>query len=225
MLPALHTEAGEAMMADDRAAAMAPLREEGLACTRCDLHLTGLPVVWGEGNLAAGVMFIGQGPGEQESKAGRPFVGPAGRLLDAALETAGIDRARLYLTNALKHWATTINERGTRVNRAPKVGELNACRLWWEGEVAIIQPRIVVCIGAPAAQAVIDKRFKITEQRGQWFTIMDGIDAIATLHPAYLLRLRSNDRAAYEAAWATVVGDLQAVAARAAERGITLAGD
>lgn len=209
-------------MARDRAEAMAALRAEGLGCTRCDLYRTGFPVVWGEGDVAAPVMLIGQGPGEQESKAGRPFIGPAGRLLDEALAAAGIARGRLWITNALKHWATTINERGAVVNRPPKVGELNACRHWWEHEVAIVHPRIIVCIGAPAAQAVIDKGFKITQQRGQWFTGPGGIDTIATFHPAYLLRLRSNDAAAFDAAWQTVVGDLHAVVARADEQGIAL---
>ncbi len=210
-------------MTDDRASAMAALREQGLACTRCDLHKTGLPVVWSEGDVNAQVMIIGQGPGEQESKAGRPFVGPAGRLLDEALAAVGIDRRRLWITNALKHWSTTVNERGNVVNRAPRISELNACRVWWENEVGIVQPRVIVCIGGPAAQAVIDKNFKITQQRGQWFAGLGGADTIATFHPAYLLRLRSNDADAFAGAWTTVLADLQAVVERAAQHGIALA--
>ena len=210
-------------MADDRASGMAAQREFGLGCTRCDLHKTGLPVVWGEGDVNAQVMVIGQGPGEQESKAGRPFVGPAGRLLDEALVAVSINRQRLWITNALKHWATSVNERGNVVNRAPRISELNACRIWWENEVAIVQPRIILCIGGPAAQAVIDKNFKITQQRGQWFAGPDGIDTIATFHPSYLLRLRSNDADAFSAAWTAVLDDLQAVVERATAYGIDLA--
>jgi len=209
-------------MADDRTTAMAELRAQGLACTRCDLYQTGTPVVWGEGDPDAAVMLIGQGPGEQEAKQGRPFVGPAGEVLNEALAAAGIDRAKLWITNALKHWAFTTNERGRIVNRAPKVGELQACRIWWESEVAIVKPRILICTGAPAAQAVIDKKFKISQDRGQWFTGPNGVDAIATFHPSYLLRLRAADPGAYTAARQLVVGDLQLVVQRAEQLGIEL---
>lgn len=204
----------------DRAAAMAELRQQGLACTRCDLHRTGTQVVWGEGDPFAHLMIVGQGPGEQEAKAGRPFVGPSGEVLNAALQMVGLDRATLWITNTIKHWATTVNERGRRVNRDPKAGEVAACRIWIEGELAIVQPSIVLCIGAPAAKAMIDKNFKITQQRGQWFTGPNGEDVIATFHPSYLLRLRANDAAAYERAWALVLDDFRAVADRARERGL-----
>src|SRR3712207_4603624 len=116
-------------MADDRNQAMAELRAQGKACTRCDLHLNGTPVVWGEGDPYAQVMLIGQGPGEQEAKRERPFVGPAGEMINEALAAAGIDRQKLWISNALKHWAFTKNERGRLVNRAPRVGELQACRI------------------------------------------------------------------------------------------------
>lgn len=198
------------------------LKAEGLQCTRCDLYQSGTPVVWGEGSLEARVMLIGQGPGEQEAKRGRPFVGPAGEMLNQALAATNIDRSKLWITNAIKHWATTRNERGTLVNRAPKVGEMSACRVWWETEVAIIKPQILVCVGAPAAQAVIDKKFQITKQRGQWFTGPNGEAMIATLHPSYLIRLRAVDQAAFERVWQQVTEDFNAVVARAAELGITL---
>ena len=194
---------------------MEELRAQGLACTRCDLYKTGTQVVWGEGDPHAQVMFIGQGPGEQEAKAGRPFVGPAGEVLNEALATVGIDRSKLWITNTIKHWATTINERGNKVNRAPKAGEVQACRIWLEGELAIAQPKILVCIGAPAAQAVIDKKFKITQSRGQWFKGPNDEDTLATFHPSYLIRLRAADPRAYEAAWALVLDDLRAVVERA----------
>lgn len=209
-------------MVDDRTTAMTELRAQGLACTRCDLYQNGTPVVWGEGDPYAQVMLIGQGPGEQEAKQGRPFVGPAGEVLNEALAAAGIDRSKLWITNALKHWAFTTNERGRIVNRAPKVGELQACRIWWESEAAIIKPRILICVGAPAAQAVIDKKFKITQGRGQWLTGPNGEDAIATFHPSYLLRLRAADPDAYAAVWQLVIGDLQSVVQRAKQLGVEL---
>jgi len=210
-------------MTDDRITAMDQLRTQGSACTRCDLYKTGTQVVWGEGNPHAQVMFIGQGPGEQEAKAGRPFVGPSGEVLNEALEQVGIDRSKLWITNTIKHWATNINERGKKVNRDPKASEVQACRIWLDGELTIVQPQILVCIGRPAAQAVIDKKFKITEQRGQWFKGPNDEDVLAIFHPSYLIRLRANDVAAYDAAWALVLNDLAAVAQRATERGIILA--
>ncbi len=209
-------------MADAQTHTMASLKAEGLQCTRCDLYQSGTPVVWGEGNMDARVMLIGQGPGEQEAKRGRPFIGPAGKMLDQALGVANIDRGKLWITNAIKHWSTTRNERGTLVNRAPKVGEINACRVWWENEVAIIKPQILVCIGGPAAQAVIDKKFQITKQRGQWFAGPNDEAVIATLHPSYLIRLQAVDRAAFERAWQQVTDDLNLVVTRANELGITL---
>lgn len=196
-------------------AAMDELRAQGLACTRCDLYKNGTPVVWGEGDIGAGVMFIGQGPGEQEAKGGRPFIGPSGELLNEALAEAGIDRAGLWITNTIKHWATATNERGRLVNRDPKAGEVRACAIWLEGELAIVKPKILVCIGSPAAKAVIDRNFKISQQRGQWFSGPNGEDAIATFHPSYLLRLRSVDQAAFERNYQLVLDDLRAVVARA----------
>ncbi|WP_026370064.1 UdgX family uracil-DNA binding protein [Kallotenue papyrolyticum] len=210
-------------MHDDRAAAMQRLRAEGLACTRCDLYLSGTPVVWGEGDPAARVMFIGQGPGEQEAKAGRPFVGPAGELLNALLAESGIQRQRLWITNVIKHWATKRNERGRLVNRDPRAAELRACRIWLDGELAIVQPRLLLCLGAPAAKAVIGKDFRLSEQRGQWFAGPNGTEAMATFHPSYLLRLQANDRAAFERARALVLDDLLRLKARAAEHSIPLA--
>ncbi len=210
-------------MADDRTTTMETLRGQGLACTRCDLHLSGTQVVWGEGDPYAQVMLIGQGPGEQEAKAGRPFVGPSGEVLNEALATVGIDRARLWITNTIKHWATALNERGRKVNRAPKAGEVQACRIWLDSELTIVQPKILVCIGAPSAQGVIDKKFKITESRGQWFKGPNGEDVIATFHPSYLIRLRAAEPAAYDAAWALVLDDFRAVAERAQQHNIPLA--
>ena len=210
------------MTTTDRTEAMEQLRAQGLGCTRCDLYKTGTQVVWGEGNLEAAVMLIGQGPGETEDEVGRPFVGRAGEMLSDALAEAGIDRGQLWITNVIKHWATTL--RGSRrVNRTPRAGEVRACRLWLEGELVIVQPQILVCVGAPAAQAVIDKEFRITEERGQWRSGPGGKPTIATFHPSYLLRLRSADREAFDYAYAAVLADLTAVRERAASIGVSLA--
>jgi uracil-DNA glycosylase len=206
----------------ERGKAMEELRASGLACTRCDLYKSGTQVVWGEGHVGAQIMVIGQGPGEQEAKAGRPFVGPSGEVLNEALATVGIARDTLWITNTIKHWATKLNERGRKVNRDPLAGEVAACRIWLDGELTIVQPKILLCIGAPAAKAVIDKKFKITEQRGQWFKGPNGEDAIATFHPSYLLRLKANDLTAYERAWTLVLDDVRSVAQRAAQHGIGL---
>lgn len=201
---------------------MEELRAQGLACTRCDLYETGTQVVWGEGDPRAQAMFIGHGPGEQEAKAGRPFVGPSGDVLNEALEIVGIDRRKLWITNTIKHWATTRNERGRLVNSDPKASEVRACRIWLDGELKIVQPKILLCIGSPAAKAVIDKQFKITQQRGQWFTGPNGEDVLATFHPSYLIRLRANDLAAYETAHEAFLADLRAVAERAQRYSIEL---
>ncbi|CAA9227585.1 MAG: Uracil-DNA glycosylase, family 4 [uncultured Chloroflexia bacterium] len=211
-------------MDSSRYQAMEQLRAQGLACTRCELYKTGTQVVWGEGNVEAAVMLIGQGPGETEDEVGRPFVGPAGAMLDAVLKEAGIDRDTLWITNTIKHWATAV-ERGRRVNRAPRVGEVRACRIWIEGELTIVQPKVLVCIGAPAAQAVIDRKFRISEERGAWRSGPNGEAALATFHPSYLIRLRSADRAAYDRAYRLVVDDFIAVAARAASLGTPNAPD
>lgn len=209
-------------MTDDRVEVMAQLRAQGLACTRCDLYQSGTQVVWGEGDPLAQVMLVGQGPGEQEDKAGRPFIGPSGEVLNEALATVGIDRSKLWITNTIKHWATTLNERGRKVNRDPKASEVQACRIWLDSELTIVQPKLLLCIGAPAAKAVIDKKFKITQQRGQWFSGPNQTEALATFHPSYLIRLRANDQAAYDAAWALVLQDFRALAERAAQLEIGL---
>jgi DNA polymerase len=201
---------------------MHALRARALECTRCDLHLTGTPVVWGEGDARSGVMVIGQGPGEQEARARRPFVGPAGRVLDEALAQVGIRRERLWLTNGIKHWATTVNPRGTRVNRPPRVGELRACHLWLEGELGIIRPRLIVCLGGPAVQALTGEEVKIGEARGRWFQGPDGVDVLPTFHPSYLLRLRAADSAAHAATMALWLDDLRTVVERARDAGIDL---
>ena len=206
----------------DAAAAMAALRAEGLACTRCDLYKSGTPVVWGEGDPEAGIVFIGQGPGEQEAKRERPFIGPAGKVFDQALAEAKIDRQRVWLTNGIKHWATSVNARGTVVNRAPRVGELRACRVWLDGELAIVRPRLIVCLGASAVQALTGKAASLNEIRGRWADGPDGAMVMPTYHPSYVLRLQSADEAAAAATWAIFAADLGIVRDRAQELGLAV---
>lgn len=202
----------------DRREAIEKLKQEALLCPNCPQSKTRHRVVFGEGNPEARVMLVGQGPGEVEDQMGRPFVGPAGKLLDELLESAGLKREDLWITNTVKCW--TFRREGRRVvNRAPYVGEIRACAPWLEAELRIIQPKIVVCIGGPAAQVLIDKHFKITEERGQWREGPHGFRVIATLHPAYLIRLRETDPQAYERAWGLLVDDLRQVAEAAREEG------
>jgi DNA polymerase len=195
-----------------RAEELQRLATEAAGCTRCDLYIGATQTVWGEGDPNAAIMIVGQGPGETEDQIGRPFVGPAGNMLDRALEEAGLDRGQLYLTNIVKHWATAI-ERGRKVNRAPRASEVRACRAWLDAELAIVQPRVIVALGAPAAQALIDRDFKITRDRGIWRTGPNGTPTIASFHPSYLLRLQASDREAYAHAWAALVADLRAAKA------------
>jgi DNA polymerase len=168
-------------------------------------------------------MLIGQGPGDVETRTGRPFVGPAGQLFEQALVAAGIRRELLWLTNGIKHWATTVNERGNVVNRPPRISEIRACRVWLEGELAIVRPRLILCLGNAAVQALTGQSVKVTLVRGAWFDGPDGVPALATAHPSYLLRLRGADPAAFEAGWATLLADLRLVVERATALGIAVA--
>ncbi|MBI3950549.1 MAG: uracil-DNA glycosylase [Acidobacteria bacterium] len=187
------------------------LRELAIQCPPCPNRKTRLQVVFGEGNPDAEIMIVGQGPGKVEEEEGRPFVGPAGMLLDRALEKVGLKREELWITNIIKCRATKV-ENGKVKDRPPSAAEKRACRPWLEGELDIVDPNIIICVGAPAAQDVIDKKFKITQERGQWREGPRGTRAIATLHPVYILRLRSVDEEAYQRAWESLVEDLRKVA-------------
>lgn len=184
------------------------MRQEALFCQRCDLWQGRTQVVMGEGSPDARVLLIGEGPGDNEDLTGRPFVGRAGQLLDAALEEAGLAREDVYITNVVRCRPTAVTN-GSVSNRAPRAGEIAACAPWRWLELHLVNPRVVVCIGAPAAKALIDKKFKITEQRGQLYAREDGRSYMATLHPAYILRLMSADREAYFTARANLVTDLK----------------
>jgi DNA polymerase len=142
--------------------------------------------VFGEGPADARLMFIAEAPGEHEDAQGRPFVGPAGRLLDQALEQAGIPREGVYLTNIVKHRPWILQGRRKK-NRPPRQSEIKACAPWLQGEMEIIRPEIVVCVGAPAAKVILGKEFRLTQQRGQWLSTPTIPYVLATIHPAYVL--------------------------------------
>lgn len=168
------------------------LRRAAQSCKGCDLYKLGGPAVFGEGPPDAEVMFIGEVPGDEEDKKDRPFVGPAGRLLDRALAEAGIDRGSIYLTNAVKHFKwKPVGKR--RLHERPKASEIRACSPWLGAEIELIKPRILVCLGAVAAQALLGKDFRVTKMRGQWLRHDSAEKVIATVHPSSILRARDSE--------------------------------
>jgi len=163
------------------------LREEAAGCTRCDLYKRGTQTVFGEGTRRARVMLVGEQPGDKEDLEGRPFVGPAGRLLDQALVAAGIDRDEVYVTNAVKHFKW--EPRGKRrIHQKPNAREIAACRPWLEAELEVIHPEVLVCMGATAAQALFGKSFKVTQMRGEILRHELAEKIMATVHPSSILR-------------------------------------
>jgi DNA polymerase len=166
---------------------LARLRAAAAGCTACDLYKTGTQTVFGEGERTARAVFLGEQPGDSEDKAGRPFVGPAGKLLDRALEEAGIDRKLVYVTNVVKHFKWT--PRGKRrLHEKPNAREIAACRPWLEAELAVVKPRVLVCLGATAAQALLGKSFRVTQMRGQILRSELAEAIMATVHPSSILR-------------------------------------
>ena len=191
------------------AGTLAALRAEAASCRRCPLYGHATQTVFGEGPERAPVVFVGEQPGDQEDLGGRPFIGPAGQMFDRALAEAGIARPMVYVTNAVKHFKFV--PRGKkRIHQKPNAGEVEHCRWWLERELALIQPKLVVALGATAVKALIGKDVKITEMRGRLLTIRDGLTLVATVHPSYLLRLP--DAAAKAAEYGRFVEDLTAVA-------------
>jgi uracil-DNA glycosylase len=167
------------------------LREEAAHCTRCDLYKYATQTVFGEGPLNADILFVGEQPGDQEDLSGRPFVGPAGQLFDAALEEAGIDRARTYVTNAVKHFKFV--QRGKRrLHSKPNGGEIAACRWWIDHERELLKPPVTVALGATAARSLIGKVVTISGTRGKPVTLADGGECWVTIHPSFLLRIRED---------------------------------
>jgi DNA polymerase len=196
---------------DNTTKAWAALRDEAAACTRCHLHKHATQTVFGEGPVDAPLMLIGEQPGDQEDLAGRPFVGPAGQLLDDALAEAGIDRSAAYLTNAVKHFK--FEPRGKRrIHATPDAGEISACRWWVEQELLIVRPKVVIALGATAARSLLGKAVTIARERGRAIPLDSGAEAWVTVHPSYLLRLP--DPEAKAAQHAAFIADLRAAAAR-----------
>ena len=196
----------------DKQHRMDALRAQALTCPGCPNRATRFRVVFGEGDVNAKVMLVGQGPGIVEEQTGRPFAGPSGRLLDQALAEVGLERKNLWLTNVIKCRAVK-SEKGRVVDRAPSAAELKACRPWLDGELDIVQPGMIVCVGVPAAKALIDKKFRLSEEHGQVREAPDGTRRTAVFHPAYVLRLRGVDQQAYEQTWRALIEDLRAVVA------------
>jgi uracil-DNA glycosylase len=163
------------------------LRLEALNCLACGLAERRTNVVFGEGDPRSPLVLIGEGPGDQEDRTGRPFVGKAGQLLDRAIREAGLERSRLYITNTLKCRAADW-ESGRPVNRPPTEDETQACRRWLLPQLAILKPKVILCIGAPSAKNLIKRDFRITKERGLYFPCEYAKTAIATLHPSYILR-------------------------------------
>ena len=196
---------------DNATKAWAALRDEAAACTRCHLYKHATQTVFGEGPVDAPLMLIGEQPGDQEDIAGRPFVGPAGQLLDDALAQAGIDRSAAYLTNAVKHFK--FEPRGKRrIHSTPDAGEISACRWWVEQELLIVRPKVVIALGATAARSLLGRAVTISRERGRAIPLDSGAEAWITVHPSYLLRLP--DPEAKAAQHAAFIADLRTAAAR-----------
>jgi len=187
------------------------VRAAAAGCRACDLWKRGTQAVFGEGAAHVDVMFIGEQPGDAEDRIGRPFVGPAGQLLDRALLAAGIDRSAVYVTNVVKHFKW--EPRGKRrIHAKPNAAEISACRPWLETEIALVQPKLIVCLGATAAQALLGKSFKVTQRRGEFVSRPAGTMAMATVHPSSILR--APDEAARHTETERFVEDLRKIAER-----------
>jgi DNA polymerase len=181
-------------------------------CKRCDLYRHATQTVFGEGPLDARIMFVGEQPGDQEDLAGRPFVGPAGAVFDAALEKAGIERSTVYVTNAVKHFKFVAKGK-RRIHNKPDSGEIAACRWWIEQERELIRPPLTVALGATAARSLVGKTVTIGKVRGEPLTLEDGSECWVTVHPSSLLRMP--DPEARREARALFVRDLKLIKSRA----------
>jgi DNA polymerase len=188
------------------------LLREARACTRCELYTCGTQTVFGEGPLDASIVFVGEQPGDQEDLAGRPFVGPAGQMFDAALEEAGIDRSTTYVTNAVKHFKFVLRGK-RRIHSKPDAGEIAACRWWLDLERELIKPPLTVALGATAARSLIGKPVTISRAREAPLTLADGSECWVTVHPSFLLRIPEEERRREERA--RFVEDLKRIRTRA----------
>lgn len=184
------------------------LRARARDCRACDLWEAATQTVFGEGPEDARVMLIGEQPGDAEDRQGHPFVGPAGQLLRRALDEAGVDSEKVYMTNVVKHFKFL--PRGKRrLHQRANAAEQAACRDWLDAELARIRPRLIVCLGATAAMAILGRSFALLRERGRWFEQADGARVMATVHPSYVLRVAPADRAQV---YAEFVADLRQIA-------------
>jgi len=205
--------AGPAYTSGDTAQALVALRAPALSCQRCDLRLTRTHVVFGEGSPTARLIIFGEAPGEDEDKTGRPFQGRAGKMLTKLLEEAGIRREDIWISNTVKCRPTKQEGRFVS-NRAPRVDEIRACAIWRTGEMELLRPEVICCMGATAAKTILGREVKMTKERGQWLAGPGGTAVILTYHPSYVMRQVG---AAYEAIKGEVLADLQMILARLAE--------
>ncbi|MBB3660931.1 DNA polymerase [Rhizobium sp. BK650] len=171
------------------AASLDQLRHQAMGCTRCELYKNATQMVFGEGSQKAEIVLVGEQPGDKEDTAGRPFVGPAGRLLDICLKEAGLDRSRCYVTNAVKHFK--FEPRGKRrLHSKPNAGEIQRCSWWLGAEVKIVRPKLVIALGATALYSLLGTKVKLTSERGRILTPADHPPVLVTIHPSFLLRIR-----------------------------------
>lgn len=176
------------MPSDQTVATLPELARAIDSCTRCPLYCDASRAVPGEGPLGAPLMLVGEQPGDREDETGRPFVGPAGQLLDRALGEVGIDRQACYVTNAVKHFKFRIRGK-RRIHQSPSTGEISQCRWWLDQEIALVKPKIVVALGASAARAMLQRQATISKLRGTELALPTGGRGFVTVHPSYLLRL------------------------------------
>ncbi|HXN72773.1 MAG TPA: UdgX family uracil-DNA binding protein [Candidatus Acidoferrales bacterium] len=189
-------------------ASLDELRKASQNCEACDLWKLGTQTVFGEGTPTAKIMLVGEQPGNQEDLEGKPFVGPAGKLLDAALVEAGIDRKKVYVTNAVKHFKW--EPRGKRrIHKKPNAAEIAACRPWLEAEIVALRPKIIVCLGATAAQSLLGRDFRVTQHRGEFLKSSIAPYVMATVHPSSILR--APDEATREEEMKRFIADLRKI--------------
>jgi DNA polymerase len=199
------------------ASSIAGLRRAAAECKACELWKTGTQTVFGEGASRARIMFVGEQPGDQEDRAGRPFVGPAGKIFHKAIKEARIDEAEVYVTNAVKHFKWSPAERGKpRIHKKPRYAEIHACRPWLDAELRVVKPQVVVCLGATAAQSLLGRSFSVSRQRGQLVESPLAPMVTATVHPASILR--APDDESRRAQMRAFVDDLNKVAQFARKR-------
>jgi uracil-DNA glycosylase len=204
----------DAVVRSQPARALSVLAEQAASCERCDLYRNATQTVFGEGPVPAPLMLVGEQPGDQEDKAGHPFVGPAGRLLDEAFDAASIDRNAVYVTNAVKHFKW--QPRGKRrIHQKPNASEVLACGHWLDQEVELVDPRVLVALGATALRPLFTERSTVSGLRGAPHESRFGIPAVVTVHPSAIVRIRERDER--QMAFDAFVGDLRLAASTAAQ--------